>query len=151
MDGSLHPCWSASPRMTTRWRFNRECISAYECHQDGNAITHVKFQGDWSMVRLVIELFLSIHLVALRLRVYIELCMWWGQDFDHTCKVSGRLEHAEDSYPAVDVSWQSIKFWRPPWPRPQTFAEHFDNFCSPMSGVHPGQISAISLLPCVSL
>ena len=151
MDGSSHPCWSANPRMSTRWRCDWECISACEYHQDRSLITHVKFQADWTIYRLVIELSLSIHEVALPLRVYIGLWMSLGLDTGHTCKVWGRLEHAEHSYTAVDVSWRSIKFWRLPWPRPQTFVEHFDNFGSSMSGLRSGQISAVLDSPCLSL
>lgn len=32
--------------------------------------------------------------------------MWSGQDTDHTCKVSGRVEHVQGSCTAFDVSWQ---------------------------------------------
>uniref|UniRef100_A0A3Q1FCC3 Solute carrier family 5 member 8, like n=1 Tax=Acanthochromis polyacanthus TaxID=80966 RepID=A0A3Q1FCC3_9TELE len=47
-------------KLSTRWRFDCDCISTSGCHQGWTMITHVKFEADWSMYRLDMQHFLFL-------------------------------------------------------------------------------------------
>ena len=57
------------------------------------------------------------------------------------------------SYTAVDVSWRNMKILEAAifHDLRRGNAKHFDKFGSPMFGALPGQISAVFVVPCLSL